>query len=221
MWKQKNHCNPSSHQNFCQSPSTVNGVEWHPALSVNSKSCSSNGRAEPTGICRLDRRKTGRGRVRTDADVAVQRRFRRRNGRDRLQECRSGDGMGFMIERTWIKCPGCEGVVDPTRAACPGCGNCLNCGRRRSKTVTQCDTCDVPYCDCCGRCPVCLDLRYSEVGPCECGHPNDEAKLDELVRYNAVVGAETQRMPFGCVIALTGTLVLLGAGILWLFLWLR
>ena len=107
-----------------------------------------------------------------------------------------------MTERPLIRCPGCQTVVAPTRAVCPGCGACLACGRRRSKKLEECPKCSLPYCDCCGRCPKCLELRYSDVGPCDCGHPNDESKIESLARYEAVVGAEIRPTPFGCVVAI-------------------
>ncbi len=127
-----------------------------------------------------------------------------------------------MNELPLIKCPGCRTIVNPMRAACPGCGACFNCGRRRAVEIKQCDQCDLPYCECCGRCSSCLQLRYSDiVEPCECGHPIDETQLSELVRYNAVVGAETQKMPLGCLLTLVGVCAIALAGIGGVVLWLR
>jgi len=113
-----------------------------------------------------------------------------------------------MSELPLVRCPGCNTAVAATRAVCPGCGRCLNCGQVRVKKVKQCDKCSIPYCDCCGRCPKCLELRYEDVGPCDCGHPTDPDELEELVRYNAVMGAERRPTAIGCIIA---TIVIAGA----------
>jgi len=121
-----------------------------------------------------------------------------------------------MTDLPWIFCPGCNTAVAPTRPVCPGCGSCLGCGEKRAKGVKQCPECDLPYCDCCGRCPGCLELRYEEFGPCDCGHPTNHEKLEELVRFNAVVGAETARMPLGCVVTIIGMFVALIIGVAWL-----
>lgn len=103
-----------------------------------------------------------------------------------------------MSELPLIRCLGCEeAVFEPTRTACPGCGRCPVCGSRRAKKVKECPTCNVPYCSCCGRCPQCLKQRYSDIDPCECGHPNDKSKLEDLVRSHAVVGAERQPISLG------------------------
>ena len=45
-------------------------------------------------------------------------------------------------------------------------------------------------------------MRYSDVGPCDCGHPTDASGIEEIVRYNAVVGAEKVPIPFGCIFAI-------------------
>ena len=123
-----------------------------------------------------------------------------------------------MSEWPLVRCLGCHIVVEPTQPACPGCGACLNCGSRRSKKIEQCPRCDVPYCDCCGRCPKCLELRYSDVGPCDCGHPTDEDKLESLVRYTAVIGAEKHPTPIGLMVAFLALIILAVVG---LILWLR
>lgn len=100
-----------------------------------------------------------------------------------------------------VRCVACNAVVAPTQPACPGCGRCLSCGSIRAKELKQCPKCDLPYCECCGRCPGCLELRYADLGPCDCGHPDDPAKIERLVRYCAVIGAETPPIAWGCVIA--------------------
>lgn len=108
-----------------------------------------------------------------------------------------------MTDHVLIRCPGCEAIVNPERAACPGCGRCLNCGTIRINVVAPCPTCEIPYCGCCGRCPECGELRNTDVGLCECGHPDDKSQLASLIRYNAVAGAEKRPLPLGCVILIT------------------
>ena len=104
-----------------------------------------------------------------------------------------------MSDSVMVRCGGCQAVVDVARAACAGCGRCLACGKIRfAARIDVCDTCDVPYCDCCGRCPSCGDVRYSDVGVCECGHPDDPAHIEQLVRDDAVVGAGKRKSPLGC-----------------------
>lgn len=126
-------------------------------------------------------------------------------------------GMAWrMSELPWIRCPGCNAIVAPTRPVCPGCGHCINCGQIRAKEVKQCPKCDIQYCDCCGRCPKCLELRYEDIGPCDCGHPADQEKLERLVRYNAVKGAQRPPMPIGCIAAIVVMLGVLIFGIVWM-----
>ncbi|QDT52407.1 hypothetical protein Pan44_04180 [Caulifigura coniformis] len=82
-----------------------------------------------------------------------------------------------------VKCCGCDTPVDPHRAVCPGCGHCLCCGRKRARPeILQCVSCQTAYCKCCGRCPRCLSLRYSEITePCECGHPDRPEVIQQLI----------------------------------------
>jgi len=127
-----------------------------------------------------------------------------------------------MSEFPFIKCLGCEeAVFDPTRAACPGCGRCPHCGKKRAQEVKSCPECNLPYCTCCGRCPQCLELRYTDIGPCECGHPNDELIIEKLVRYEAVVGAEKRPASIGCIVASITLTALFIWGLVSLKAWLH
>lgn len=117
-----------------------------------------------------------------------------------------------MSEPPFIRCPGCETLIDPTRTACPGCGRCPACGVKRARTVKTCSKCDIPYCSCCGRCPQCLELRYSEIGPCECGHPRDAEQIEDLVKYHAASGAETRPGDSGCILVVVILLILFFIG---------
>ena len=103
-----------------------------------------------------------------------------------------------MNVTTYIRCPGCETVVDAATPVCPGCGRCLACGRRRAESTTHCSRCGIPYCRCCGDCPVCLGLRHSEiVDPCECGHPGDPEVIRKLAERFAVAQAREIKGPQG------------------------
>ena len=118
-----------------------------------------------------------------------------------------------MSEFPLVICPGCDAHIDPKRSACPGCGRCPGCGIKHVKTeVKICPNCNLPYSKC-FQCPQCLELRYSEIEPpCEnCGHPNDKSKLEDLVRYHAVVGAERRPISLGdlgCLIIIVAFFVL-------------
>ena len=83
----------------------------------------------------------------------------------------------------FIRCGGCDAVIELGRAACPGCGRCVGCGDRRAKGEDTCPRCELPYCACCGRCPGCGGLRYADVEPCECGYPSDPARREEVERW--------------------------------------
>ncbi len=115
-----------------------------------------------------------------------------------------------MSSATFIYCPGCEAVVEYNRPVCPGCGHCIGCGRNRNGDVAttenapstknwvsawfgnssnerRCFKCNLPYCKCCGRCPKCLALQFSEITtPCECGHPNNQEILQSLLEHEVV-----------------------------------
>ena len=115
-----------------------------------------------------------------------------------------------------IRCLGCQAIVDVARAACAACGRCLVCGTIRfAARIDVCATCDVPYCDCCGRCPSCGNIRYSDVGVCVCGHPDDPAHIEELVRENAVVGAGERTGLLGCALTFVA-LFAVASFIVWL-----
>jgi len=130
-----------------------------------------------------------------------------------------------MTQWPFIRCPGCDTVVDPGLPACPGCGLCLGCGARRAKKIERCPACDVPYCDCCGRCPQCLKQRYADLPTCEsCGHPTDPGEIERLVQRHAVVGAEAaKRSGVGClgVFGIAAMLCVSGIGLLALLIWLE
>lgn len=117
-----------------------------------------------------------------------------------------------MSDLPFIRCLGCEtAIFDPTRAACPGCGRCPVCGVKRAKTeLKTCPECELAYCECCGRCSKCAQLRYSEITtPCECGHPLDASKLEDLVRYEAAVGAQSRPTNWGCVLSFVSLIALI------------
>jgi hypothetical protein len=64
-------------------------------------------------------------------------------------------------------------------------------GLRREKEITHCSQCEIPYGRFCGRCPVCLGLRYFEiVEPCECGYPSDPETVRKLAEQFAVSKVE-------------------------------
>ena len=82
----------------------------------------------------------------------------------------------------FIKCGGCQTVIESTLRACPNCGRCPGCGKPRvDETQLQgmatCATCGAPYCDGCGRCHVCARMRQFDLDNCECGHPTDPVRL--------------------------------------------
>ena len=69
--------------------------------------------------------------------------------------------------------------------------------------IKDCPECELPYCTCCGRCPKCAGLRYSEIDtPCECGHPHNAEKLADLIRYESAVGAESRPFDWGCIMVI-------------------
>ncbi|MFH1300656.1 MAG: hypothetical protein ABIK07_06310 [Planctomycetota bacterium] len=78
--------------------------------------------------------------------------------------------------------------------------------------MKTCPNCNLAYCSCCGRCPQCLELRYSEIGPCECGHPKDAQQIEDLVRYHATVGAERRPAETGCILVVVILLILFFIG---------
>lgn len=124
-----------------------------------------------------------------------------------------------MTDRTLIICPGCCATVSATRTVCPGCGRCLNCGVNRVTTVDQCPKCGTPYCECCGRCLECSEWRYSDIGPCACGHPNDPSRLESLIRRHTIVAAEKAPLPAGWIIAMIVFAALIICGIVGFMVW--
>lgn len=132
--------------------------------------------------------------------------------------------MPEIDDYTLIRCVDCEHAVFPsTQTACPGCGRCPSCGLRRLAKVTDCPQCSIPYCACCGRCPQCLGLRYADLdlGPCECGYPEDEARLKEVIRYHALVGAEPIPFSIGGLIVFVVFCIVWFGSLIGLAVWLN
>lgn len=103
----------------------------------------------------------------------------------------------MSTERVFINCPGCDVVVDPTRAVCPGCGRCIGCGNKRGKHSAHCEACELPFCTCCGVCPNCHCVRYSGIiAPCECGHPHNAELIRFLIQHEAVKKRGTGSKPW-------------------------
>ncbi|MCA9082250.1 MAG: hypothetical protein KDA58_16930, partial [Planctomycetaceae bacterium] len=81
-----------------------------------------------------------------------------------------------------ISCLGCSAIIDARLPVCSGCGRCPQCGTIRGRHTAACPECDTPYCTCCGVCRGCGAARFSEIDTaCDCGHPTDAVRLQELI----------------------------------------